>query len=864
MAAPEHRRQIAVHGIEAHWALFSKHPRQFDDYSVIAASSGPVSANQFQRLIVRSSPGSPPPPHETGAAALPWVWFVPFSLKNTAYVGVAVREWTDYTDGTNRPVASTRFICLPLAQVIARPVRLTDLYRAVSTAELAWDEGNPHAAAPFRISLTVSTSDTVVERIRTIGLDQVAGAAVRLFEGTVALLGGGPDIEARLADLDAITALLPAGARTWLAASSWADSGTQHPHHLTFAQRARDNDFPVDLRPGGRVADGQRSPYEKELASLCSRHGVLAVVEHLRTVTDLVERDAYQAEERLRDLDLLGTVREQLSTGSLRRHLVRRLADQGLFGELLPSEQEEVLCQLLDTATSSDLTAERDLFRRYWSSSLNGRLTTVTSRRLWEQGWTADQLATLAGLAQAVHAMDSFAGGLVPPGNGHYPRVPAVRQLAGLVVHLARDVDWQRLFGPVVVHSTVLSVAVIDVLLRTNPGLDETWLDQYAGSYSDWGRVSDVYRQAMSDTGHVDEAQLSLLNTIDEDAVPALVRTTQNRQPASLGRLMSSVLPFFERIYAATMPPSAEQLLRGMSLGDQRQLAHVDFLLCRAGGVPPSRPEARRDYWTHFLDFVREANMSRVDMLPLVRNVASGLGTGWALSATSPVVLDALWKLGELASSTAVLARLVADEAVSYPRLLDTILDHPELAPWLSELERDPRLEHMISQQRLRNLPPSASASDVAAIVRELLMRGADPAELVAALSRSNWQPETDDLAALIFLVGVRWRRNQNFGMALGEALVRGHFGPAQTTRALEHLPILLLYQQVVNVQIIRTAAESEDPRGRAALARVADDLQTLQRQLEDLAKLVKGNRGNPLTRVFKGSGDDRPKHAGG
>lgn len=862
MASQEHHRQIAVSDIDAQWALFSKHPREYDDYSVIAASSGAVNVKQFQRLIASTSPGNPPPPHETGAAALPWVWFAPFTLKETAYLGVAVRDWTDYADAANRPVAGTRFVCLPLEQVITRSVRLTDLYHAVAKAELNWNDASPHAAEPVRITLPASTVDTMVERIRAIGLDRVGTAAARLFEGTVTLLGGSTDVLERLADLDAIMALLPGGARTWLFASSWADSGTHHQHHLTFAQRARDNDFPIDLRTGGRAEDGHRSPYADELARLCSRRELRVVVEHLRTVTDVREQDAYQAEERLRDLDLPGTIRDQLGSRSLQRHLVHRLDEQDRFRELTEAEQQDVLAELLDTASSSDLAAEQGLFTRRWMPGLASRLTTVTSRRLWEQGWTADQLAPLAEIAQAAPAMDAFAKGLTLAEGQEYPRVSAVRQIAVLVVRLARNPDWQRLFGPKVVRSTVLSMAVIDVLLQANQSLEHTWLNEYAGPGTSWTHISGVYRQAMS--GHVDETQLNLLNTIDEGAVTALIRTTQNSRPSALDRLMSSVLPFFERIYATAMPPTIEQLLRGLALGDQRQSAYVDFLLCRAGGVPPTRTDAGGEYWTHFLSLVRESNLGRLALQQLVRNVVTGLGNGWGRSSGSAVVLLVLWELGMLADSTVLLARLVAEEVLLQPRLLDTILDHPELDPWRLELQSDPRLERMISQQRLRNLPATASANEVATIVKDLLARGSAPADLVDGLVRSNWQASTDDWAALIFLVGVKRRSNQDFGMALGTALVEGRFGADHTTRALESLPILLLYQQIVNVQIIRMAAEAEDPRGRATLARVADHLQALQRDLDDIAKLARSDRGNILTRVFRGSGTDRPKHAGG
>jgi hypothetical protein len=170
-----------------------------------------------------------------------------------------------------------------------------------------------------------------------------------------------------------------------------------------------------------------------ELTSLCLRRGVRAVVEHLRTVTDVVEQDALRAEERLGDLDLTGAVLEGVRNRSLQRRLALRLHEQGRFGELTQPEQTAVLSELLTTATGGDLTAERDLFTQHWTPSLDRRLATDAGRRLWEQGWAADQLVTLARLAQAVQAMDSFATGLTPAGGGQYAKGSAVRQIALLV-----------------------------------------------------------------------------------------------------------------------------------------------------------------------------------------------------------------------------------------------------------------------------------------------------------------------------------------------------------------------------------------------------------------------------------------------
>lgn len=865
MAAPEHRQQVAVH-TDAQWALFSKHPGSFDDYSVVAASNGPVSPSLFQRIIVASSPGSPPPSRTTGAAALPWAWFLPFAVNDVAYFGVAVREWTDYIDGTNRPVARTRFICLPLEPVISQSVRLTDLYRAASSAVLS-----QHDPSLIPISLPLSTSDNVVARIQEIGEPAAAAAAARLFEGTVALLGGGQDIESRLTDLDAIIALLPSGARSWLFASSWADSGIQHQHHLTFTQRPRDTDFAIELHAGGRVSEGNRSPYAEELLRLCYRRRVRGVVEHLRTVTDVVAQNAATAEERLRDLDLLDTIREQLRTRSLQRHLVHRLEKQGRFGDLSPSEQDETLTQLLDTTEDSDITAERELFTRHWTAAMDATLTAVTHDRLWQRGWTADQLETLAELAKLVRAksaraMGAFARGLAPAGGWPHPNTPAVTHVAVLVVRLGMDVDWRDLLGPQVVDSPRLSVAVIRVLLHNNFSLDDSWLNAYAAPGTGWAGISRPYREALSETGHVDEDQLALLtDSLDDDAVPDLIRTTQHRRPSLVVRLMDVAVAYFERIYAAAMPMSVEQFLRGMTLVNPRHAARVDFMLCR-NGVLPARPNAGQEYWELLVELVRRSGLSRVQLQKIAENVALGLPDGWGLLPTSAIVLKALWDLGEIASATSTLARLVADEILSHPQLLDVICDRDELAPWLTVLRHDPRLASTIRQQKLRSLKMSAGASEVAEVIKDLLTHGSEPSDLVDRLVGSSWRPTSVfEWADLISLVGVRTTKHNEFVIALGNALMHDHFGHDRTRMALEELPRLLLFQQRQIAGLLGAVAAVEDPRGRHTLTLLNEEMKMLRKQLDDVSKLLKGERSGPLSWVLgKGSGDDGPRHARG
>lgn len=855
--------------IPAGWALVGKRPGSYDDISVIATSDGPFSSKQFHTLVFKFSPGNPPPPHEKGPAALPWIWFNQASIRGVDYVGIAIRDWTEHVDATHRPIAFTRYFCLPLEGVVSAALGFADLFEAVADIALPWDLPNPFAGNMIELRLPRSNPEAAAGTVVDIGMHRAAAAATRLFEGPVSLLGGNTDPRARLRTLDAIVALLPAGAKAWLTASTWADFGVDHPLMLTFAQRARDADLALDLRADNRDLPrvGYIPPYQQALVRLCEEESVPAVVLHLARLGRIRERDAFEAEVGLQDLALAKEVLYQARNRTLQPKLVRRLGEQDRLRALSSTEVIEVLMVYLAKATPGDLRTDRDLLAKHWSSEFG--LARLTQLRLWETRWAATDLLPLADIAQAAGYMNAFAAGLEPPEEGVDARSPTLDIAGELIVRLTGEQRWVPWLARCVVGSELLTIAALKTLARTESGLTATWVTQFdavAEPDSPWARLIGPCRTAyLGEDGQLSQADVEALHHIDPDLVADLLRAP-DRASSRFGGVLDAVLGWLQRRVTASLPPPFGSLLRGLDQIETRHQASIDFMLYLTGDRPKRSLELSQEYRDALASVATSAELSRLQWQRFIETVAERLHTGWS-SASSQVggILETLWQLGHPPGQEpmlTVLARRVADEVVTHGELID----HPGIAVWLPELERDPRLGRWIQSARLARFPQGTSVAEVANTIIELLNVRTDPDELVNALINSRWRPGVNEWTALITAVTARWRKALTpldadvFGVKLGQALMRGDFNGGltvdQSDAAVTLLPLALVPQLMCATKLAYEAANSQDPRGRHDLARYAGPtLHRMRDMLDETLKLIEASsRPGLLRRVMPGS----------
>ncbi|WP_101836034.1 hypothetical protein [Frankia canadensis] len=318
-------------GVPAGWAVYGKVAGTADDYSVLRSSGAYFSRADYDGILRRFVPGTPPPrPQRSEASGLPWATISYAPLRSTAaggdadasVLGLAVCDWTDVTDGAGRPVAATSYLCAPFAACAALPLGYEDLHLA-----LLWDPAVAAALGPGAIGPRLPLADPPAQAgevtlgsLPGLGPAHVAqaleadpatfwlaaGTAALLLCQPVALLGA-PALEPstriaeRLRFLDAVAALLPYGQRARLVVSTWADSGSTHRIRLAYTDRARPGDAAVTLAGPNREPSVPALPrgareYHALLVELHGNRGVPVerIVEHLCD-------PAYRAARRIAD-----------------------------------------------------------------------------------------------------------------------------------------------------------------------------------------------------------------------------------------------------------------------------------------------------------------------------------------------------------------------------------------------------------------------------------------------------------------------------------------------------------------------------------------------------------------------------------
>ncbi|MEV8635346.1 hypothetical protein AB0395_27185 [Streptosporangium sp. NPDC051023] len=324
--------------LAAEWALWGKRPDARDDYKVLACSDGMLGGDDFGEIMTRYAPGTP--------ADLPQVTVSWVGGDTRAHLGLAVQEWSDRRDGMGRPIAGTRYFCVPYGQAAAGPVSYEALYNAFKDHSLPVN-------GP--LSVEVPTLDLEAILARADGA-AVSAAALLLTDRHVCVVRGeSVSMLERLRFLDVVAALLPYGLRAKLAASTWTDSSAKHRIRLSFAKHPQEGAYSVAWGGGDGATDGHdiaarymdllaRHPLEKVMARFAGKtepllfkdaqHQVLALLDEPSSTMPMPVQLRPLMQARAGDLlntcaDLLEQRRYDELEGLLTRlhNLARRLAD---------------------------------------------------------------------------------------------------------------------------------------------------------------------------------------------------------------------------------------------------------------------------------------------------------------------------------------------------------------------------------------------------------------------------------------------------------------------------------------------------------------------------------------------------------
>ncbi len=675
----------------------------------------------------------------------------------------------------------------------------------------------------------------------------------------MALLGGDTDLEDRLAVLDAISSLLPAGAKAWLRVSCWADFGSNHQLRLTFAHRARDIDLAVDLRSrmisDGELSDGAVS-YRRALLELCDKHGVDKVSRHLAMSGEIRERDVAGAQIALEELDLTVSALRAARAGALSPALLRRLDAREQFGVLSAANRAEVLTAYLYAATPAEVIADAGLLARHWPSAVDTRLDdalcVAVRRQLGDTSATIDESVDLARVAWRIGAERTFARALDPTNVPEWQRSAKARTAAAIAVRLSGDDGWAATLAPVVANSETLSVAMLRELLAANNDLTGDWVERLdvAGARSPWMRISTPYRLALSGGPHdISRDELDGLDRVDPDIVGDLVRLTHDRRPSYLERLLDTVLPWLRERLATGRVPGWIGVLGRLSPDDQRQQARIDFMLCCSARRPRQSLRCGSTYRDALVRSAEEAELSTAQQETLVDTVAARLDPGWSDDHGGfVVILDVLWRLANLAGRPPIESRqlitVLGDEVLARPSMLDTV---PELERWLPWLEQDPRLRQYVVMSRLRHLTDRSSPTYVAQLIADLIQAGYPMKDMVGVLQQARWRPSVAEWAecltavtAALHRAGVRDLRPVR---QLAARLMSGDgIGGVNPVQAAAELPAAVFPQVRMAVEIARLAAQRDREMGGVGSAQAA--LNGIRRQLELLIKEIEGEPG--------------------
>ncbi|MCM3924938.1 hypothetical protein ND748_25145, partial [Frankia sp. AiPs1] len=405
--------------LPAGWAVMTKEPGSDDDYAVLRCG-GYFSRPQYEQILRRFNPGTPPARSlsDPSGESLPWATICYAPRGADTVLGVAVRSWTEHVDGAHRPIAATRFVCVPFSALRETPVSYTDLYAAAIRLDL---DGLPDGAGTVELTVGRLRAADVEATLAELDVDlpTAAATAATLLTRPVAVLGAPvsqPDDQAltRLRYLDAVVSLLPYGQRARLVASTWFDQGGARHIRLGFGARERADHAGAPWQQGERILRplrGDARSYHHLLVGLVEGQGwsLTRVVEFLAAETEPHPADdAAHAVACLARADPVTHVRGLLAAGTATAADLLALVTTGSVDMLARNEVERAAHVLVADAGAESLDALAISWPGWADRGLVGpdqraRLMGVVTRAAWAVLWgprpdpaAANRLADLA------------------------------------------------------------------------------------------------------------------------------------------------------------------------------------------------------------------------------------------------------------------------------------------------------------------------------------------------------------------------------------------------------------------------------------------------------------------------------------
>ncbi|MFD0684384.1 hypothetical protein [Actinomadura fibrosa] len=424
--------------VTAGWALSGKRPGSSDDYGVLNSSREPFTQDGFSRILRRYGLGTPPA-HRTGEGALPWVTISWVGEAPDRYLGMSVENWTEHRDGAGRPVAFTRYVCVPYQDVEAAPVSYTALYRELLRLDLPMG-GDPGERVV--LSLPEYAPADLARDIDRFDRAKVMRTAALLLDGRVDVVHAGEaSLADRLAFLDAVAALLPYGYRADFTGATWA-AGPAGKIRLAFTRRPREGARevswrgPADTGPLSATAEG----YLRLLDGLLRRNRDLAwLVGYLAAGSEPRDfGDPGHALQRLADVEwpreVVRAVHQDRPGTDAE---IRRLLRGPRLQEIAPPDQARVLAYLIRRGEPDDLP----LIEQRWDQAagtggaeLTDALGDAAAGLLWREE-PDGRVSRYAAFAAQRRFADLFLATLVRRGEGARPSATA----RALAAELIRD-----------------------------------------------------------------------------------------------------------------------------------------------------------------------------------------------------------------------------------------------------------------------------------------------------------------------------------------------------------------------------------------------------------------------------------------
>ncbi|EIV94369.1 hypothetical protein [Frankia sp. QA3] len=783
--------------LPAGWAVMTKEPGSDDDYAVLRCG-GYFNRLQYEQILRRFNPGTPPARSlsDPSGESLPWVTVCYAPRGADTVLGVAVRSWTEHVDGAHRPIAATRFVCVPFSALRETPVSYADLYAAALRLDL---DGLPDGADTVELTVgrlrPADVEATLVEL--DVDLPTAAATAATLLARPVAVLGapvGEPDDQAltRLRYLDAVVSLLPYGQRARLVASTWFDQAGARHIRLGFGARERADHAGAPWQQGERILRplrGDARTYHHLLVGLVEGQAwpLSRVVELLAAETEPHPvDDAAHAVGCLARADPVTHVRGRLAAGTATAADLLALFASGRVDTLPAAEVERAAHVLVADTGAEGLDALAISWPRWVKRGLVGadqraRLMAMVMRTAWVALWGPRPdpagASRLADLAAALDFWSTLTAHVVSPrlDNQQWARTP-LGVPAAPARFLAEQIRVGRLSGArrerVAEHVRQALAAAPAVVLLDLVALVLTIDPDQTGGWLSWLASADPARELVGFTdawaGETSAAAVGRVARHGERHVLTLLRLASHGP----SELPFPIIPVLDRLLrtVAALPDDdrrdwAAELAEWRS-EDPTIAARLDLLelaLTAAVRVPLARrfdgegwPQPYRTAFLEYFAVLSDVGGTRAGTALACERVVAGLAadvTAHGLPARESAARALLHVLYKVATADRVDAAALVLAVYGVLDRRRELYQLPGGKDWRRLVTADyPATRAVHLTALVRALPADPDVEAVTDLCADALLVGVRPAELLAALHAGAWQLAGPD--ALEIVVG--------------------------------------------------------------------------------------------------------------